>query len=355
MLALQDDVSAAIASAVEFKLEKRAPASGLTSGTGNSAAYDAYLEGRYFWNDRSEQGHLKAIKYFERAIAENPRYAQGYSGLADAYALLGSNPGSNVTRQEAMAKARAAALKAHSLDDSLAGAHTSLAFIYWHYDWNWSAAEKEFQRALQLNPSYPTAHHWYAYYLISQGRTEKALEEIHRAQESDPLSLIINTGVAEMLYYARRYDAAILLAKKVFEMDPNFILALNVQAWSQVQEHHYSEAIAEFKSAMLKPGGHSMGGGLAATYALSGDGAEARKLLAHLVDESKTHHIEELWISIASVYGALGDRDDSFAWLEKALNARDGGLTLIRLLPFLDSLHSDPRFADLVHRIGLPQ
>lgn len=159
-----------------------------------------------------------------------------------------------------MARARAAALKALSLDDSLAEAHTSLAFIYWHYDWNWSAAEKEFQRVLQLNPSYPTAHHWYAYYLMSQGRTEKALEEIHRAQESDPFSLIINTDVAETLYYARRYDEAILQAKKVFEMDSNFILALNIQAWSQVQEHHYSEAIAEFKSAMLKPGGHSMEG-----------------------------------------------------------------------------------------------
>ena len=355
VLALQDDVSAAIADAVEFRLKKPPTASGLNQGTRNAAAYEAYLKGRYFWNQRSEPGHLKAIEFFNEAISEDPGYAEAYSGLADAYALLGSNPGTNVTRQEAMAKARAAAVKALSLDEALAEAHTSLAFIYWHYDWNWPAAEKEFQRALQLNRSYPTAHHWYAYYLMSQGRTRQALEEIRRAQQSDPLSLIINTDVAEMLYYAGRYDDAIAQAKKVFEMDPSFILALNIQAWSQVQMHRYSEAAAEYKSAMNEPGGHLLEGGLAATYALAGDRAQARKLLAQLVDESKTHHSEELWISIASVYSALGDRDDAFAWLEKAFQARDGGLTLIKLLPFLDSLHSDPRFADLVHRIGLPQ
>jgi len=356
VLALQDDVAAAIANTIELKLDKRVSASGSIHGTGNSAAYEAYLRGRYFWNERSEQGHLKAIEYFEQAIAHDPGYAEAYSGLADAYALLGSNPTTVISRRDAIEKARDAAKRALALDDGLVEAHTSLAFIYWHYDWNWPAAEREFQLALQLNPSYATTHHWYAYYLMSQGRTEQALEEIRRAQESDPLSLIINTDVAEILYYAKRYDEAVKQAQKVLEMDSNFVLARQVLAWTYVQKGQFDEAITELENSTKLPGAEDvLDGSLAPTYALAKQLPAARKLLTRLEDESNRRRAQELWIAIASAHAALGDRDQAFAWLEKGFQARDGGLTLIKLVPFLDSLHSDPRFVDLVRRIGLPQ
>jgi TolB-like protein/DNA-binding winged helix-turn-helix (wHTH) protein/Tfp pilus assembly protein PilF len=354
VLALQDDVAAAIADAIEFKLEKRVFASSPNQGTENAAAYDAYLEGRYFWNERSEQGHLNAIKYFQQAISQDPGYAQAYSGLADANALLGSNPSTAVTRQEAMEKARTAALKALSLDDSLAEAHTSLAFIYWHYDWNWPAAEREFQRALQLNPSYPTAHHWYAYFLMSQGRTDQSLEEMSRAQELDPLSLIINTDAAEMLYFAKRYGQAIQQANRVLEMDQDFTLAQEVLTRSFLAKHQYRAALAEAeKGTQVHGSGPYVLAYLAITYAEIGQRAKVQPLLRQLKAEAKGSQAGGLSLGIATIYAALGDKDEAFLWLQKDFQNRNGGLTLIKVLPTFDSLHSDPRFADLVRRIGL--
>lgn len=351
-LALQNDVARDIAAQIQLKLTPQ-PAG--ASRPLNAAAFDASMKGHYFWNKRSEQGYLKAIEYFEQAIDADPQYAQAYSGLADAYALLGSNPTTAITRRDAMEKARSAALKALAIDDRLAEAHTSLAFVYWHYDWNWPAAEKEFQRALQLNPSYPTAHHWYAFYLVSQGRTDQALEEIRRAQETDPLSLIINTDAAQILYFANRYDQAIAQSKRVLEMDPQFPLARLTLAFSYLAEHQYEAAIEEAKNGVQVPGaGPDIEANLAATYAVAGQAAQARALLSQLKAESERRHPGLLFSPIAQVYAALGEKEQAFAWLEKDFKARNGGLTLIKVMPFLDSLHGDPRFTDLVGRIGLP-
>lgn len=352
-LALQNDVARDIAAQIQLKLTAQ-PAR--TSRPLNAAAYDASMKGRYFWNKRSEQGYLKAIEYFEQAIAVDPNYAQAYSGLADAYALLGSNSTTAITRRDAMERARAAAIKALSIDGTLAEAHTSLAFFYWHYDWNWSAAEKEFQRALQLNPSYPTAHHWYAFYLVSQGRTDQALEEIRRAQETDPLSLIINTDAAQILNFAKRYDQAIAQSKRVLEMDPQFPLARLTLAFSYLAEHQYEAAVEEAKKGAQAPGaGPDLEANLAATYAMAGQAAHARALLSQLKGESERQHPGQIFFCpLAQVYAALGEKEQAFAWLEKDFGARNGGLTLIRVLPFLDSLRGDPHFADLVRRIGLP-
>jgi TolB-like protein/DNA-binding winged helix-turn-helix (wHTH) protein/Tfp pilus assembly protein PilF len=353
VLMLQKEVAADVVSQIAQKLNP--PVSERPAAAMNSGAYEAYLRGRFFWDKRSEQGYLKAIRYFEQAIAADPGYAQAYSGLADAYALLGSNPTTAITRREAMSKARAAAVKAIALDDTLAEAHTSLAFVYWHYDWNWPAAEKEFQHALQLNPSYPTAHHWFAYYLVSQGRTDQGLEEIRRAQETDPLSLIINTDVAEMLYYARQYDQAIEQDKKVLEMDPDFALARVMLAWSYLAKQQYGTALEEIEKGMRVSGAKFyLEANLAAIYALMGQKAKARDMLLQLESESERQHEGQLFMGIAQVHAALGEMDQAFAWLEKAFQNRDGGLTLIKEIPYLDSLHGDPRFADLVRRIGLP-
>ena len=352
-LALESDVTRDIAGQIQLKLTSELAAR--ASRPLNPGAYDAYMKGRFFWNKRSEHGHLKAIEYLNQAIAADPTYAQAYSGLADAYALLGSNPTTAMTRKEAIARARATALKALALDDNLAEAHTSLAFLYWHYDWNWLAAEKEFRRALQINPSYPTAHHWYAFYLASQGRTDQALEEIRRAQEMDPLSLIINTDVAQMLYFAQRYDQAIEQAKRVLEMDPEFALARVMLGWSYLAKQEKTAALEEAKRGTQVPrAGADIEANLAAMYAVTGQKAKARNLLLRLEAESERLHTGQLLLGIAQVHALLDEKEEAFIWLEKAFQNRDGGLTLIKIVPYLDSLHSDPRFTDLVRRIGLP-
>lgn len=355
VLTLQNDVATAIANAVEFNLVSGRQSGNATNGTRNPAAYDAYLRGRYFWNKRSEQGHLKAIEYFNEAIANDSEYAQAYSGLADAYALLGSNPNTAVKRPEAMEKARVAAQKALAIDDALAEAHTSLAFVYWHYDWDWPAAEKEFQRALQLNPSYPTAHHWYALYVLSQGRMNQALQEIRVAQQTDPLSLIINTDAAEMLFFARRYDQAIEQANKVLEMEPRFPVARIVLVWCLLEKRDYEASLGEAKKAVhLIAGDSEVESNLAVTYAAVGDKNNARKVLRDLRMQAESLQLDPILIGFAQAYALLGENDEAFRVLDQDLRSRNGGLTLIKFLPFLDSLHNDPRYAELIRRVGLP-
>lgn len=351
-LALENDVARDIAAQVQLKLDSP-PAAHIVRPL-NPNAYDAYMKGRFFWNKRTEEGYLKAIEYFDQAIRADANYAQAYSGLADAYALLGSNPTTGITRKNAMEKARSAALKALALDDTRAEAHTSLAFVYWHYDWNWPLAAKEFQRALQLNPNYPTAHHWYAFYLVSQNQIDQAIEEIRRAQEIDPLSLIISTDAAQILYFAHHYDQAIDQAKKVLEMDSEFSQGRVFLVWSYLGEQKYELALEEAKKGVRVPGADlHMDANLAITCAAVGQKAQAEDELLRLRTRSEMMHTVGLSVAIAQVYALLGEKDQAFAWLEKDFRDRNGGLTLIKVMPFLDSLHSDPRFADLVRRIGL--
>lgn len=353
-LDLESEISRDVASQIEIKLAA-APAQPPRRAL-NPEAYEAYLKGRYFWNQRSESSYRKAIAAFEQAIALDPQYAQAYAGLADAYSLLGSNPSQFVSRQEAMRRARVAALKAVVLDDTLAEAHTSLAFIYWHYDWNWPAAEREFQHALLLNPSYPTAHHWHAFFLVSQGQLEQAVQEIRRAQESDPLSSIINTDVGEILFYDRQYDQAIAQERQTLEMSPDFILAWRLMAVAYLQKHDYEKALATMHRAMQIPGDRLLlEGTLGMVYAGSGQKQPARLIARRLEQNAERQGMEELYLAVAEIYSALHDPDNAMLWLEKAYQTRDGGLTLLQVLPVFDWLHSDPRFLSLLRRIGLPQ
>jgi tetratricopeptide (TPR) repeat protein len=283
-------------------------------------------------------------------------YAQAYSGVADAYALLGSNPTTAITRREAMEKARAAALSALAIDDSLAEAHTSLAFVYWHYDWNWPAAEKEFRRALQLNPSYPTAHHLVRLVLGFAGSHRSSPRRNPSCPETDPLSLIINTDAAQILYFACHCDEAVEQAKKVLEMDPQFRPARLPLVWSHVEKREYEAALEEAKKEMQIPrAGSDVEATLAATYAAAGQPEQARNLLRQLKAESERQHTGQFFFGpVAAVYAVLGEKEKAFACLERDFENRNGGLTLINVLPFLEPLHNGPRFADLVRRIGLP-
>jgi tetratricopeptide (TPR) repeat protein len=243
---------------------------------------------------------------------------------------LAQNPNKVIKRQQAMEKARAAALKAVGIDDTLAEAHTSLAFVYWHYDWNWPAAEREFRRALELNPSYATAHQWYAFYLLSQGKMNESLEEIGNAQRMDPLSLIINTDMAQLFLYAKRYRDAQELANKVVEMDPRFAVARAILSWSLLEQHQYVKAVDEAKKAFAISADPDTETVLAITCAAVGDKVTAREHLGR-VTRSRTDPVS---VGIAQAEALLGQKDEAFATLEEAMQSRNGGLTLLRVVPY---------------------
>jgi len=256
-------------------------------------------------------------------------------------------------RKQAMPLARAAALKALEIDETLSEAHTSLAFVRMHYDWDWPGAEKEFERAIQLNPDYATAHQWHAYNLMVLERTEDSLSEIHQALELDPLSLIINTDAIELTYYARRYDEAIRQGRKTIEMDPRFPLAHAFTALCYLQIKQYAQAIVELQAAVLESGDRiDMRANLAAAYALAGRPDEARKVLKGLNDSP---HRSDMAFHVARVYVALGEKDEALSLLETAYRERSGPLILLQVDPGNDSMRSDSRFQDLRYRIGLHQ
>jgi TolB-like protein/DNA-binding winged helix-turn-helix (wHTH) protein/Flp pilus assembly protein TadD len=352
VLALQSDVARDIAEQIEPKLAGEALTASKAIRAVNRAAYEDYLRGRYFWNKRTVEGYEKAIEYFRQAIQKDPKDAQAYSGLADAYALLGSTPNPVVARKEAMSQARAAALQALDLDESLAEAHTSLAFVKMHYDWDWAGAQAEFKRAIALNPAYPTAHHWYAYYLTAVGRPQAALEEIRLAQQLDPLSVIINTDVGDMMFYAGQLRGTIQQAQRALEIDPRFSLAHFLLGRAYAQKGEYERSIAELEQAAELSQGHPWSVcELAAVNAMAGNKAKARELLKQV----PTHGEDETAYCVASTYAALGDKDKAFAWLETAYEQRSGSLILLRVDPSIALLHSDSRFAMLAERMAFPE
>jgi tetratricopeptide (TPR) repeat protein len=354
ILALQSDVAGAIAREIKLKLTSEESARLASTPALNPEAYELYLKGRFFWNKRSEDGFVKAIGYFQQATVLDPKYAQPYAGLADAYALLGSMPNLEISRGEAMPKAKAAALKALQLNDSLAEAHTSLAFVEMHYEWDWPGSEKEFKRALELNPNYATAHQWFAIWLMSQGKQDAALEEERRAQEADPLSTIIKADTAQLLVYAGRYDEAAQQAQRALEIDPGFPLGHNYLAEAYSAKKDYRAAISEYQSVLAVNKGDAWAtSGIARTYALAGQKQKSEAILRDMLHGTKNR--EYLALQVAIVYAALGENDPAFAWLEKAYQHRDGGLILLNEGPEFQSLHLDPRFDDLAQRVGLPR
>ena len=319
-------------------------------------AREDYLKGRDFWNERTRPAYLRAIESFNGAIAETPDYAQAYAGLADTYALLGSlSEDAKLPRSALMLKAKEAALAALQLDDSLAEAHTSLAFVEMHYEWNFKEAEREFQRAIQLNPNYGTAHQWYAFDLAALGRMEEAVSEIRQARQVDPLSLIINTDVAEMLYYAHSYDDALQQGRATAEMDINFPFAHNMLARIYAQKQMYSEAILESERAIALTGEDSwMLSELAVIYAMAGEAAELKSCLRRLAQVNPPDRPRDP-MAWGMIFAAKGENNRAFRALDLAYNKREGGLILMNRMPAFDALKSDPRFRDLARRVGLPQ
>jgi TolB-like protein/DNA-binding winged helix-turn-helix (wHTH) protein/tetratricopeptide (TPR) repeat protein len=350
-LALQSSVARSIAKQIRGTLKPQEQAALEQSKPVKPDAYEAYLKGRYFWNKRTGDGLKKAIEYFNQAIEKDPAYAEAYSGLADAYALSGDWEYGVLSPQMAFREAKAAATKALALDDNLGEAHTSLAFALDLYGWDWKTAEAEYKLAIRLNPNYATAHQWYASHLMVMGQNSEAILELRKAKSLDPLSLIISADLADILCVARLYDESVGESKKALEIDPGFAVGHYVLGQAFEQKHMHDEAIAEFQKA-IEISGHSgvFDSGLAHAYAISGRKEEATTIAKEL--ESRSDRNPSAEANIALIYVALGDQDQAMIWLNKAYDARFNPSILSR--PFFDPIRSDPRFKDLLRRIGLP-
>jgi len=319
--------------------------------TVNAAAYQFYLKGRYFWNQRTADGLEKGINYFRKAIEADPGYALAYVGLADSYNFLGAFGIAILSPDEAMPKAKSAALKALEVDDSLSEAHASLAFVELYYEWDWAGAEKSFRRAIELNPNYAPAYQWYSHLLMSGGRTSDAISAAKRAAEIDPLSLPAVMNVGWQYHWAREYDSAVEHLRRVLQINPNFEQAHWALGLAYVGQAKMEEAVAELQKAIALSGGNSVYvAGLGDAYASGGNKAEAIRLRSQL--EQKTTYVSPYWM--ATLQAALGEQDLALVSLEKAFTERNGGLIWLGADPRMDSLRSDPRFAALVERVGVP-
>jgi len=319
--------------------------------TENPEAHQLYLKGRYYiWNRRTPGLLKRAVEYFQQAIEKDSGYALAWAGLADCYALYSVY--SVLPPREAAPKAKEAAGQALAVDETLAEAHAALGYVKTTYDWEWPSAEREFKRAIELNPNYATAHIWYAGYLEATGRLDEAVAEAKRAQEVDPLSLIVSALAGRAFYFGRRYDQAIEHLRKTIEMDPNFPRAHWFLGMAYEQVGRHEEAIAESQKALsLSEGEPELLGLLGQVYAVSGKRAEAQKVLAELKDLSRRRYVAP--IDIARVYVGLGDKAQALEWLEKAYEDRSFNLAWIKVWPWLDSLRGEPRFQDLLRRMGL--
>ena len=349
IFAVQESIARDISRQLRMKLTPEDESRLAARHTENTQAYQLYLKGRFHWNRRTPGDLKKGLEYFQEAIGQDPNYALAHAGLADSYAL-GALP---LPRKETMPKVKAAALKALEIDDTLAEAHTSLAFVKHRFDWDWPGAEREFKRAIELNPNYATAHQWYAFYLSTMGRHEEAIVEIRRAQAVDPLSLVMSTGVGRILHFARRYDQAIEQYRKTLELDPNFASGhLDLGGTYEAMGMH-DDAIAEYlKGNTLRGRNQEEMAALREAYAVSGWRGFWQKNLDLLKEKSKQHYVSAF--SMALAYLPLGEKEQALAWLEKSYEERGAGLTFLRAETVFDSLRSDPRFQDLVRRVGFP-
>ena len=351
ILALQDEVARSIVERIKVSL---------TPGDSNQApprivapeAHEAYLKGRYYFNQRTEDALNKSISYFQQAIARDPGYALAHSGLADAYALLGFRGG--FPSKEALSHAKAEALKAIELDDTLAEPHVSLAFIAETYEWDWATAEREYKRALELNPGDVRAHNWYAGYLMYVGRFEEGIAEAKRARDLDPLSLPINNALAGRLLAAGRYNEGLQQVQQTLELDPHFAPAHQTLGWVYLHKGKQEDAIQEFQNALQLTGMEDtdLQLDLGFAYAVSGKRAEARRILGNLEKRYVQGVVPAS--SVGILHGALGEPNEAFAWLEKAYEERDPQLTYLKAGRRFEPLRKDPRLEGLVRRVGLP-
>ena len=347
---VQEEIAREISEKLRVKLSGKERKQLMKRHTEDAEAYKLYLKGRFHWNKRTRESLKKGIDYFERAIEKDSNYALAFTGLADCYNSL-SRFGW-LSPAEAMPKAKDAAERALALDAHLAEAHNSRAFVAENYEWDWPTAEREYKRAIELNPNYATAHQWYGEYLATIGRFDEGLDELKQAEQLDPLSLIINSDLGLPYFFAREYDRAVEQWQKTVELDPDFWLAHYALALVYEQQGQYREAIAESKRALNLFGDSPwVLAGLGHIYAVAGETEAAHHVLDELKERGKGLYVSPF--DLALIYAGLGERDEALLWLEKAYEERNQWLTWLKVEPRLDSLRRDPRFSDLVRRVGL--
>jgi TolB-like protein len=346
---IQEEISKSIAENLRIELSGKEQQQIAKKDTQNPEAYQLYLRGRYYWNQRTSEGVKKGLDYFEQAIQKDPGYGLAYAGVADSY-VVGGGAYLNLSAKEARPKARAAALKALELDDSLAEAHTNLADTYLYYDWDFAKSDQEFQKAIALNPNYPTAHQWYSECLYVTGRFDQSIAEAKRALELDPGSVAINGSLGDAYFFARKFDLAIDQFKKTLKMDPNSLAGNRELFWTYSQKGMYPEAVSEWQDITRLLGN-------APRAAAAGDafhkGGWRAFLKAELDWIQKNPQANVPGYLVARLYSLLGQTNDAFASLEKAYAAREGGIVCLKSDPVMDPLRPDPRFQDLLRRVNL--
>ena len=352
VLVLQSEIAREISGEIQTALGEHKPITPVAQPSLSPEAFEAYnlyLKGQYFWNQRTVKGLQEAIGYFHQAAEKDPNYARAYAGLADSYALIGMYTGTPAA--ESAAQARAAALRALQLDDKLPEAHAALALIVQNHDYDWQTAEKEFKRAIELNPNYATGHQWYAEHLAWLGRFDEALRESERARQLDPLSLIIAADNGAILYYSRQYDRAIAQCSAVREVEPGFPRA-SIIFEAYVQKGMFAEAEAYLGKQC--PGDASWClSNRAYTYGRAGKQPQAEKELRKLLASNQREPVDPM--VIVPAYLGMGSNDQAIAWLEKAYTQHSNGLTGLNVDPMYDPLRGDPRFEELLRRVGLAQ
>jgi TolB-like protein/Tfp pilus assembly protein PilF len=354
LLSLQGEIAREVTDEIHRTLGGRAwneQASQASSDPKSYEAYDLYLKGQYFFNKRNVVDFEQAIEYFQQATTKDPNYARAYAGLADCYALIGAY--GQFSQADFLLKARAAARRAVELDGNLAEAHTALGLIVQNYDLDWQTAEREFRRAIELNPNYATAHHWYGEHLTWQGRFDEALRENERARQLDPLSLIIAADNGATLYYSRQYDRAIAQFRAVREMDPNFSRTGLIRS-AYEQKGLFIDALEEIEKWRHAHGDQPWTWSeLANVYGRSGQQAQAEHALQKLLQWDRRQPVDPA--AIVWAYIGTGNKDQAFAYLEKIYLQHSSTLTFLKVEPGYDPLRSDPRYQDLLRRVGLAQ
>ena len=354
LLAVQTELARDISQQLRPKLSNETQQRLARRDTENPEAYELYLKGRYALNSLTRQ-QQSGLGYFQQAIEKDPHYALAYAGMAEAYVEMADIGATfRVPPKEAYALAKAAALKAVELDDTLAEAHVSLALIAFHYEWDWAASDREFKRAIALKPEFVPGHHWYSHLLISQGRFDESFTESQRGLALDPLDVAMNFHLGFHYWNARQYDQASLQLEKTLAMNPNHPDTNGILGLVYAKQGRYSEAIAKLqKSVELR--GFDYRGFLGYVYAISGRRGEAQKLLAQLQEEAKFKVVSPC--SIARIYAGLGEQEQAFTWLKTAIAERDSNLTMpgLKVDLMLETLNSDSRFNDLLERMGIPQ
>ncbi|MBS1787914.1 MAG: tetratricopeptide repeat protein [Acidobacteria bacterium] len=350
---VQDSISDQVVNALSLNLSREKRAAMLRHYTANNEAYELYMKGRFWWSKRTVVSLRKAVGYFEQAISLSPDYALAYAGLADCYNLLSILE--DIPPQEAFPKAKAAALKALQIDDTLAEAHAALGWTKWVYDWDWTESEGEFKIAIGLSPSYATAYDGYGVCLAQTGRFDEALKQLKQAQQLDPLSLVIQVHIGWVYYYSGKYDLAIEQYQKALEMDPSYVWARAHLSQAYEQKKMYAEAIAELKQVIAASSVvHRHLAGLAHIYTLNGSRQEAKALLEDLLQREKQHYVSPY--SIALVYAGLAEKEQAFNWLNKGAEKRAGRMVRLQFDPRFKNLRSDSRFTAIINRINqIPQ